>query len=121
MRQIGKGFSSAYKFCAILNLPALSKSGYKKHEHRLLKVVTDVAEDSMCNAAKEVAETFNLDVCGISVDGTWQRRGHTDIKGCVAVLSIDTGKVLDLEVMSSYCPYKNSYYKKCIRMLNMLL
>ncbi|GIY87918.1 uncharacterized protein CDAR_178071 [Caerostris darwini] len=83
MRQIGKGFSSAYKFCATLNLPALSKSGYKKHENRLLKVVTDVAEDSMCNAAKEVAETLNRNECGVSVDGTWQ---------------------LDLEVMSPYCP-----------------
>ncbi|GIY27494.1 uncharacterized protein CDAR_496951 [Caerostris darwini] len=44
MRQIGKRFPSAYKFCATMNLPALSKSGYKKHEHRLLKVVADVAE-----------------------------------------------------------------------------
>ncbi|GIY41809.1 uncharacterized protein CEXT_268021 [Caerostris extrusa] len=87
-----------------MNLPALSKSGYKKHEHKLLKVVTDVAEDSMCNAAKEVAETFNRDECVVFVDGTWQHRGHTSLNGCVAVLSIDTGEVLDLEVMSSYCP-----------------
>ncbi|GIX88713.1 uncharacterized protein CDAR_494601 [Caerostris darwini] len=101
MRQIGKGFSSAYKFCATINLSALSKSGYKKHEHRLLKVVTDVADDSMCNAGKEVAETFNRDECGVSVDGTWQRRGHTFLNGCVAVFFIDTGKLLDLEVMSS--------------------
>ncbi|GIY05114.1 hypothetical protein CDAR_120891 [Caerostris darwini] len=76
-----------------MNLPALSKSGYKKHEQKLLKVVT---EDSMCNAAKEVAETFNRDECGVSVDGAWQRRGHTSLNGCVAVLSMDTGKVLDL-------------------------
>ncbi|GFT70552.1 hypothetical protein TNCV_1133151 [Trichonephila clavipes] len=32
-----------------------------------------------------------------SVDGTWQRRGHSSLNGCVAVLSIDTGKVLDLD------------------------
>ncbi|GIY34102.1 GMC_oxred_C domain-containing protein [Caerostris extrusa] len=87
-----------------MNLPALSKSGYKKHEDKLLKVVTDVAEYSMCNAAMEVAETFNRDECGVSVDGTWQRRGHTSLNGCVALISIDTRKVLDLEVMSSYCP-----------------
>ncbi|GFV32949.1 uncharacterized protein TNCV_1745911 [Trichonephila clavipes] len=42
--------------------------------------------------------------CGISVDGTWQRRGYSSMNGCVAALSVDTGKVVDIEVMSSYCP-----------------
>ncbi|GIY34099.1 uncharacterized protein CEXT_435321 [Caerostris extrusa] len=106
----GRGLSAAFKFCATMNLPALSKSGYKKHEDKLLKVVRDVAEYSMCNAAKEVAETFNHDECGVSVDGTWQRRGHTSLNGCVALLSIDTRKVLDLEVMSSYCPICRKNY-----------
>ncbi|GFV30943.1 hypothetical protein TNCV_4013771 [Trichonephila clavipes] len=26
------------------------------------------------------------------------------MNGCVAAISVDTGKVLDIEVMSSYCP-----------------
>ncbi|GFV69086.1 uncharacterized protein TNCV_2929151 [Trichonephila clavipes] len=38
------------------------------------------------------------------MDGTWQRRGYTSMNGCVAAISVDTGKVLDIEVMSSYCP-----------------
>ncbi|GFU86937.1 uncharacterized protein TNCV_3442071 [Trichonephila clavipes] len=38
-----------------------------------------------------------------SVDGTWQRRGHSSLNSYVAVLSIDTVKVLDLEVMSKWC------------------
>ncbi|GFY31634.1 uncharacterized protein TNCV_4199451 [Trichonephila clavipes] len=46
--------------------------------------------------------------CGVSVDGTWQRRGHSSLNGCVAVLSIDTGKVLDLEVMSKWCKNCNT-------------
>ncbi|GFX50359.1 uncharacterized protein TNCV_338941 [Trichonephila clavipes] len=29
--------------------------------------------------------------CGISVDGTWQRRGYSSMNGCVAALSVDTG------------------------------
>ncbi|GFX92991.1 uncharacterized protein TNCV_139351 [Trichonephila clavipes] len=39
--------------------------------------------------------------------GGWHmatRRGYTSINGCVAAISVDTGKVLDIEVMSSYCP-----------------
>ncbi|GFX16635.1 transposable element Tcb2 transposase [Trichonephila clavipes] len=42
--------------------------------------------------------------CGISVDGTWQRRGYSSMNGCVAALSVDTGKVVDIEIMASYCP-----------------
>ncbi|GFV66634.1 uncharacterized protein TNCV_2594551 [Trichonephila clavipes] len=38
------------------------------------------------------------------VDGTWQRRGYSSMNGCVAALSVDTGKVVDIEIMSSYCP-----------------
>ncbi|GFU97898.1 hypothetical protein TNCV_3882501, partial [Trichonephila clavipes] len=29
---------------------------------------------------------------------------YTSMNGCVAAISVDTGKVLDIEVMSSYCP-----------------
>ncbi|GFX01659.1 cytochrome P450 4V2 [Trichonephila clavipes] len=42
--------------------------------------------------------------CGISVDGTWQRRGYSSMNGCVAALSVATGNVVDIEIMSSYCP-----------------
>ncbi|GFS66511.1 transposable element Tcb2 transposase [Trichonephila clavipes] len=41
--------------------------------------------------------------CGLSVDSTWQRRGHSSLNGCVAALFIDTGKLLDLEIMSKFC------------------
>ncbi|GFU71287.1 uncharacterized protein TNCV_3782721 [Trichonephila clavipes] len=39
-----------------------------------------------------------------TVDGTWQRRGYNSMNGCVAALSVDTGTVVDIEIMSSYCP-----------------
>ncbi|GFU89257.1 uncharacterized protein TNCV_2549781 [Trichonephila clavipes] len=40
--------------------------------------------------------------CGVFVDGTWQERGRSSLNGCVAALSIDTGKLLDLEIMSKF-------------------
>lgn len=126
MRQIGRGFSAAYKLCSTLNLPRLSKTAYTSHEQKLLTVVSEVAEDSMKEAANELVqkqeklvkkpkkvvkkkkktseEAKEIVKCGVSVDGTWQRRGYTSLNGCVAAISIETGKVLDLEVMSSYCP-----------------
>ncbi|GIY99578.1 uncharacterized protein CEXT_71661 [Caerostris extrusa] len=75
--------------------------------------------ETLSNVFSELSCTkcYNNDIClfedskyglcshfTLKCDGTWQRRGHTSLNGCVAVLSIDTGKVLDLEVMSSYCP-----------------
>ncbi|GFY13797.1 uncharacterized protein TNCV_985691 [Trichonephila clavipes] len=109
MRQIGKGFAEAFKFCSTLNLPQLTKTAYKNQEAKLLKVVQEVAEESMIKASTEIVEkkqNLSSDIvkCGISVDGTWQRRGFTSMNGCVAAISVDTGKVLDIEVMPSYCP-----------------
>lgn len=88
MRQLGKGRQAARRFC--------------KH------ALQEVAQDSMCNAAKEVKDMKSVANsvrddpvdCGVSVDGTWQKRGHSSLNGAVAVLSIDTGKVLDIELMS---------------------
>ncbi|GFU54316.1 uncharacterized protein TNCV_576911 [Trichonephila clavipes] len=38
------------------------------------------------------------------VDGTWQRRGYSSMNGSVAALSFDTGKIVGMEIRSSYCP-----------------
>ncbi|GFT91487.1 uncharacterized protein TNCV_2336491 [Trichonephila clavipes] len=95
MRQIGKGFAGAFKLCSTLNLPRLTKTAYKNQEAKLLKVVQEVAEVSMIKAATEIVEkkqNLSSDIvkCGISVDGTWQRRGYTSMNGCLAAISVDT-------------------------------
>ncbi|GFX93046.1 uncharacterized protein TNCV_139901 [Trichonephila clavipes] len=110
MRQIGKGFSAGFKLCGTLNLPRLSKTAYTNHENKLMSMISEVSELSMQKAASELLvlhPTKNKIVeCGISVDGTWQRRDYSSMNGCVAALSVDTGKVVDIEIniMSSYCP-----------------
>ncbi|GFX13372.1 uncharacterized protein TNCV_2191271 [Trichonephila clavipes] len=102
MRQIGKCFSAGFKLCGTLNLPRLSKTAYTNHENKLMLVNSEVGELSMQKAASELLvlhPTKNKIVeCGISVDGTWQRRGYSSMNGCVAALSVDTGKVVDIEI-----------------------
>ncbi|GFX83886.1 uncharacterized protein TNCV_4885041 [Trichonephila clavipes] len=102
MRQIGKGFSARFKLCGTLNLPSFSKTAYTNHENKLMSVISEVSELSMQKAASELLvlhPTKNKIVeCGISVDGTWQRRGYSSMNGCVAALSVDTGKVVDIEI-----------------------
>ncbi|GFX00576.1 uncharacterized protein TNCV_2235831 [Trichonephila clavipes] len=104
MRQIGKGFAGAFKLRSTLNLPRQTKTAYKNQEAKLLKVVQEVAEESMIKAATEIVEkkqNLSCDIvkCGLSVDGTWQRRVYTSMNGCVAAIPVDTGKVLDIEVI----------------------
>ncbi|GFT42249.1 uncharacterized protein TNCV_4921371 [Trichonephila clavipes] len=74
-----------------------------------------VASNVACNTMKEAAlevrsnETdTEFSQCGVSVDGTWQRRGYSSLNGCVSVISIDSGKVLDVEFMPKVCRLCNS-------------
>ncbi|GFU86939.1 uncharacterized protein TNCV_3442091 [Trichonephila clavipes] len=60
----------------------------------------------MNEAAAEVHKKNNFAEviqCGVSVNGTWSCRGHLSLNGCVSVISIDTGKVSDIEVLSKMC------------------
>ena len=40
---------------------------------------------------------------GVSVDGTWQRRGFSSLNGTVAAISMVNGKILDLDTLTRYC------------------
>ena len=61
----------------------------------------------MINSEKEIrllkGDVNGFSNCGVSCDRTWRKRGHSSLNGCVAVLSIDTGKCLDIEVLSKVC------------------
>ncbi|GFV11259.1 uncharacterized protein TNCV_3723481 [Trichonephila clavipes] len=95
--------------CFAENVELFEDSRYGLCSHftlksKLLKVVQEGAEESMIKDATEIGEkkqNLSSDIVkyGISVDGTWQRRGYTSMNGCVAAISVDTGKVLDIEVM----------------------
>ena len=82
IRQTGEGFSVACKLFSTVNLPRLVKPTYAKHEEK---------------------HFIKNDKWSVFVDGLWQRRGQTSFNGCVATISVGTGKLFDLEVMSPYC------------------
>ncbi|GFU84788.1 uncharacterized protein TNCV_2127291 [Trichonephila clavipes] len=103
LRLIGRGFTAGKKLLCTLNLPCISKNTFRAHEFKLLEEVQLCSEENMKAASKEVQNFKKSTTCGVSVDGSWQRRGHMSLNGCVSVISIDTGKILDLEVMTQYC------------------
>lgn len=110
MRTIGQGYSSLEKFTTSMNMPRpMTKSNFNAAVKKVTKVVTDIAISTMVGAADELrtnTEMANaediLDV-GVSCDGTWQRRGYSSLNGTFTAISLDSGKVLDTEVMSRYC------------------
>ncbi|GFT69562.1 CCHC-type domain-containing protein [Trichonephila clavipes] len=103
LRIIEKGFSAGKKLCAFLGLPFLSKLAFRNQERKLLKATERVAQENINAALSEIKGSNSFTNCGISIDGTWQRRGYSSLNGCVSAISVDTGKILDIEVMTQYC------------------
>eukprot|EP00112_Aurelia_sp_Birch-Aquarium-sp1_P021080 Seg5580.2 transcript_id=Seg5580.2/GoldUCD/mRNA.D3Y31 product="hypothetical protein" protein_id=Seg5580.2/GoldUCD/D3Y31 len=113
------GRKNLSKFCAKMNLPSpVTKKSYNNHIKAIQKVVVEQAEQKMNAAAsrlKEIIETeepenITRDKAGntiasvaVTVDGTWQKRGHTSKIGVVFILSVRTGEVLDYKVLSHVC------------------
>ena len=82
----------------------------------------EVAEGTMNDAVQDLrnknlennTDDIILDT-GVSCDGTWQRRGFSSNNGVFAAISLENGKVLDVEPMSKYCKgcmQKNDLPKK---------
>ncbi|GFV37474.1 uncharacterized protein TNCV_1157371 [Trichonephila clavipes] len=75
---------------------------------RILNAAKLVYEDSIQNAAEEaICENEDNKNIAVAVDGTWKKRGYTSLNGVVTVTSIDTGKVIDVDILSKYCACKN--------------
>ncbi|GFU79949.1 uncharacterized protein TNCV_578291 [Trichonephila clavipes] len=53
----------------------------------------------------------------VAVDGSWQKRGFSSKNGLLTVTSVDTGKVIDVEVFSKHCicPNKTKHLQNCKR------
>ena len=50
--------------------------------------------------------------CAVSCDGTWKRRGFSSLNGCVATISMDTGKILDVEPLSKFATHAMNLTRK---------
>ena len=104
------------KMCGLLDLPRPVGS---KPYNKILKTLSEKAvgkcEIIMRNAAKKLTEITLCDnpddifvddnhtlitKVAVTVDGTWQRRGHCSKIGVVFVISVITGEVLDYVVKS---------------------
>ena len=89
----------------------MTNRNYDKLITKLSVVSKLVAEETMVDAAKDVTSK-SLDTepvnTGVSVDGAWQRRGHASLNGVVTAISLENGKILDVEPMSRNCKSHHS-------------
>lgn len=117
MRVIGKGHSAAQKLCSSMNVNTPSKKAFGYLEKKLELAANSVALNTMKEAASEIRCSNEISECSVSVDGTWQRRGYSSLNGCVTAISIDTGKLLDIEFLSKVCRLcnkrNNDSYHNC--------
>ena len=109
-REMGQGFASMETFCRCLNMPPpMSKPAYNKTVSSLRDIFIEVAMESMKRGAEETKRHVTKENedgpadCHVSVDGTWQRRGHASLNGVVTVISKDSKKCLDFQVVSKVC------------------
>ena len=94
-------------FTKVLNMPAPSRRDNvtKIQNEKLQPAVKQCANDNMVNNAMNVKEMIGNDngEGGVSIDGTWQKRGYSSHNGVVTAISLDTKKCLDVEVLSDKC------------------
>lgn len=104
LRSIGQGLAGLRTLCSLMNMPPpISQKSYDTITNKLKVASKKAAVKSMKEAAEEeITLSGDSNIC-ISGDGTWKTRGHTSKIGVCSVIGIESGKVIDVEVLSSYC------------------
>ena len=116
MSELGLGREGMVTFCSVLGMPPPSaQNSWNMHSHNLSSVLEVVLEEEYTKSARKLRQYLHqddssmleddenvLDVL-VSYDGTWHHRRFKSSQGVGIVISIDTGEVLDAEVISKTC------------------
>ena len=107
-REIGRGYEAIKTFSACMGMPQpMTPSVYSSINDTVGLAYEAVAQQSMKEAADELrttemtADEEILDT-QVTIDGTWQKRGHSSLNGVVVACS-KNAKVIDCQVMSKHC------------------
>ena len=115
----GLGLAGLKSFLANMDLPApISEQPYQRTMKYLNEKSVKQAEELMCAAAQRLIKIVKFEEPDmieigpteeevakvvVTIDGTWQRRGHCSKIGVIFVISIRTGEVLDYIIKSLFC------------------
>ncbi|GFW87695.1 hypothetical protein TNCV_4486601 [Trichonephila clavipes] len=98
------------KLCSAIHVNFPSKTAFRCLEKKLEHVSNKVACKIMNEAATKDHKKNKFDEviqCDVSVDRTWQRRGHLFLNGYVSVISIDTAKYSETNTFRIPIPKTN--------------
>lgn len=103
----GFGCTGLDTFCQVVGLPPpLCAPPYSIHSKWLHQLSAMEAKDSYAVSCADLHHLRGADpkvIDTVTVDGTWSKRGFMEKYGVVAVLSWESGQLLDTEVLKS-CP-----------------
>ncbi|RUS68925.1 hypothetical protein EGW08_023314 [Elysia chlorotica] len=111
-KESGLGYEGLCNFFSILNVPKpLHHKTFQQISSSVHRSAVAEAERCMKRAAEHVAATSTQENPGqlqvpattISYDGTWHKRGHSSHFGVGVAIDIESGFVLDTQVLSNYC------------------
>ena len=112
------GHTALDQFCATMDLPnPIHVAPYTKIQKGLSQSAQEVADDIMKDAGVRLFNHMktgepdkikstkfgDLAYVPVTVDGTWQKRGHSSKTGVIFVLSVHTGEILDYELKTLFC------------------
>ena len=104
-------------FLRLMNMTEpINIKAYNAINNHLLEAYLVAADNNMSQAATEVKEISekqkegtsspgedSLTDCTVSLDGSWQKRGHDSLNGVVTAINRVNDKVIDYHVMSKKC------------------
>jgi len=104
-REIGAGHEAMKSFSSCTTMYCLSHNGYNKINKTVLLAYKDAAQKGMLRAAAE-AKRINDSITDlkhirVSIDGSWQKRGHNSRNSVVTAVCGD--KCVDMEVLTKHC------------------
>ena len=106
-REIGKGHCAMQNFSRCMNMHGIAENAYSNANQELYNANENAGEESKRQAALKVKENANesvqgnVTICQCSIDGSWQKRGHSSLNGVVT--AICDGKCIDSHVFSKSC------------------
>ena len=89
------------KFCGFMDIPnAPNRKAYNDYA----KVVKEAyGKAALAQRFGDESTDDSVANIEISTDGAWQRRGYASLNGLVTVVTMDTNKCVDFEVLSKTC------------------
>ena len=103
-RSIGVSDTPLTKLCGFLNMPLpMTKNAYDGLSYSIKVSSKQAREKIMSDVAVKLRGTKETADIGVSVNGTWKRKGFSSTFSVATAISIDSGKVLEVGNISKSC------------------